>query len=723
MTSPTFVQRTLIATLVSSIAATAVFAQQPVRPAELPRSVTMSLVEYNRLLDLAARAPSAPAAAPVAAVVASAELSVRVDRDTARGVFNLAGQVLQGGVNRVQLVSGATLIDATSGGRPVPLVTDGQALQALVAGPAPFSIRAEWGGPLVFRPGRASFTLPVPQAGAARVTIDLPGEQADVRLSAGLVTRRTAANGRTVIEATLDPGAATEVSWSMRDSAPVAAARDVRALAEIMTLITLDDSDLRMAALIDVAVTQGELRTLVLRLPAGYELQSITGSTLEESAPVESEVLLTIGNPAARSHQFLVTLERGHAGGSFTLDTGLVSLKDIQRERGEVAIEGVGTMDLSARDQPGLHRIDVRELHSSLQRLARLPILSAFRYQRSPASPAPSLALDVKRFADAGVLAAAAERATATTLVTSEGRALTEVTLTMRNRSQPFLKVELPPGATIVSVDLAGQSAKPASGPDGTRIPLIRAGLPSGRPYSVSFVYVHAGAPFQKKGDIDMSLPKMDVPIAVVEWEVFVPEQYDARAIDGNMIDARRFGGRYARASYEAPVPRPVRPARYDGLPGQVRGQVRDSSGGAIPGATVRLAVDGHQMAAVSDASGAVTFSGVPHGDAIMTTELAGFATSALTFRFDGSPRRVDVEMRVGTLEEHVNVSVDSPVIQPRAEQLNAAPSQNVINLQARAAGVLPIRVDVPRAGVSHEFIKPLVVGAEARVRLRYRRN
>ena len=41
-------------------------------------------------------------------------------------------------------------------------------------------------------------------------------------------------------------------------------------------------------------------------------------------------------------------------------------------------------------------------------------------------------------------------------------------------------------------------------------------------------------------------------------------------------------------------------------------------------------------------------------------------------------------------------------------------PSQNVVNLQARAAGVLPIRVDVPRAGVSHQFIKPLVVGTEA---------
>ena len=113
----------------------------------------------------------------------------------------------------------------------------------------------------------------------------------------------------------------------------------------------------------------------------------------------------------------------------------------------------------------------------------------------------------------------------------------------MRNRSQPFLKVELPPGATIVSVDLAGHSAKPASGADGTRIPLMRAGPRPSRPYSVSFVYVHAGTPFLKKGDIEMALPKMDVPIGVVEWEVFVPEQYNARAIDGNMIDAKRIAG------------------------------------------------------------------------------------------------------------------------------------------------------------------------------------
>ena len=55
-----------------------------------------------------------------------------------------------------------------------------------------------------------------------------------------------------------------------------------------------------------------------------------------------------------------------------------------------------------------------------------------------------------------------------------------------------------------------------------------------------------------------------------------------------------------------------------------------------------------------------------------------------------------------------------------RAERRLVQPSQNVINLQRRAAGVLPVRIDVPRAGTSHQFVKPLVVDAETIVAFRY---
>jgi hypothetical protein len=53
----------------------------------------------------------------------------------------------------------------------------------------------------------------------------------------------------------------------------------------------------------------------------------------------------------------------------------------------------------------------------------------------------------------------------------------------------------------------------------------------------------------------------------------------------------------------------------------------------------------------------------------------------------------------------------------------NEVPSVNVQNLQRRASGVLPVRMEVPRAGTSHRFVKPLVIDEETRVTFRYKRR
>jgi hypothetical protein len=722
-------------------------AQQPPRPTETPRAVTLTLAEYNRLIDLASRPAPTPAAAPVAAVLASADLRVRVDRDTARGVFSLTGDALRNGVSPVSLISGATLIDASAAGRPLPLIADGAAHTALIPGPGPFSLALEWGAPLIYRPGRAAFVMPVPQSGTARAIFDLPGDQADVRLSSGLVTRRTAVDGRTIVEATLDPGSAVDVSWSMRDSAPTAAARELRTLSEVMTLVTLGDSDVRMVALIDLTVLQGELRTLGVRLPTGYELTGVSGSSLENSEPSEDGVRLTIANPAARSHQFLISLERPHDGGSFSVETGFVAVRDVQRERGEIAIEGVGTLELDAKEREPLHRIDVRELNRALQSLARLPLLSAFRYQRA-AGATPTLAFDVKRFADAGVLAAVADRAVATTLVTSEGRALTEVILTVQNRAQPFLRVSLPQGATMVSVDVAGQAAKPVLGTDGTRVPLLRPGFRPSGPYRVSFVYLHAGTPFAKKGDIEMTLPKMDVPVGIVEWELFAPERYSMKSIGGNAIDVNRLRtedgisvGSVAR-SLPAPPGRISEDAVASGQLGQIRGVAKDPSGTVLPGATIEVASPGGARTVTTDSNGRFVMTNVPSGETTVTATLAGFSTARYAFTFDQRPRELNVELSVGQVTETLTVSAEAPVIdvqssarqtvfsndrgqaRPRVDPNPIVPpSLNVVDLQRRATGVLPVRIDVPRAGTSHQFVKPLVIDQETTVTLRYKRR
>ncbi len=620
---------------------------------------------------------------------------------------------------------------------------------ALVTGPGAFSATLEVGAALSFTPGRGAFVLPVPAAASVTAAIDVPGDQTDVHLSSGLIVRRGSAGGRTTIEATLQPGAAVEVWWSTHDSVPAnTPARDVRFLSDVKTIVTIGDADVRLVSLVNATIVQGEPSQIALTVPAGYELVSVSGASLERTEAQPGRVVLFVSDPAVRRHQFLVSLERQHAGGSFKLETGFPTLPAAQREAGEVAVEGLGTLEVTSPEIAGLRRMDVREVDPALAAAARQALVAAYRYQRTGDTP-PALALDVRRFADAEVLAAVAERAVATTLVTTEGRALTEVTMWIRNRAQPFMKVALPAGASMLSVEVAGSPAKPVEGKDGNRVPLLRPGFRPDGVYVVSFVYLHAGTPFLKKGDMEMTLPKMDVPVNVVEWELFVPDRFRVDHFAGDMFDAGLMATPYMVGGLEPSgavntvdmVARigPLPPAR----PGQINGRVFDATGAPIPGVTVVVDGAGQRQSVVSDESGAYVVSNVAGGRVTLTGQLQGFKSTRRSVQFDQRGQQVDIMLSVGSFSETVTVTADSPLInaqqsgvtfnardesntrndqrQKKAE--NEAPSVNVQNLQRRASGVLPVRMEVPRAGTSHRFVKPLVIDEETRVTFRYKRR
>src|SRR5215510_7176349 len=143
-----------------------------------------------------------------------------------------------------------------------------------------------------------------------------------------------------------------------------------------------------------------------------------------------------------------------------------LSFQNAQRETGELLVEGAGTIELTSTEGGGLKRMDFKEINPYLRSLARFPLQAAFRYHKQP-NEQPSLALAWTRFPDSGVLAAVVEHAVVTTLVTNEGRSLTEVKLTVKNLAQPFLKVALPTGASILSAEVAGEKVKPVEGTDG----------------------------------------------------------------------------------------------------------------------------------------------------------------------------------------------------------------------------------------------------------------
>jgi len=710
-----------------------------------PGNVTLTLDEFNRLSELAMRPPKKIDLPPQPYSVKRADLKFKVDNDSASGSIQLQGEVLKKGIVQVPLTGGMTILDARQEAKPLPLQLENGTQTAVLPGPSEFSVTLDAALPLRIDAGRASLSLPVPAAGSATLTLTIPGEHTAVNISPGLITSRSSANAHTTIEATLVPGQSTTIWWATRENAAPAIAREVRFLADLKTLISVGEADLTVAALADVTVIQGDPAQFELQIPPGYEVTSVTGASLESSEVQPGVLLLTIASPAQRFHEFLISMERSLDSTSSKVDAPFLSFKNVQRETGEVLVEGTGTLELTATEGGGLKRMDVKETNSYLRALAHVPPQAAFRYHRQP-SETPTLALEWVRFPDSGVLAAVAENAVVTTMVTSEGKSLTEVKLSIKNQAQPFLKVGLPAGATILSADVAGEKVKPVEGPDGNRVPLLRAGFRPTGLYEVSFVFLHSGAPFAKKGGSELSLPAMDVPINLVQWEVYLPEQFKVRDFAGDVLvselvpPARQEGASAYSATtpYATPAaPPPINGLRVESLlPGQLGGIVTDPTGAVVPytHVTVTSLATGQTSNATTNSDGTWQVYGLQSGLVKIRVNAPGFKVLEQQQYYDAShPEPLSTMLNVGAVAETVTVEAGtngrnfSDLItlereaKKQAQLAMNAPSSNVYSLQKRVSGVLPIAVDVPRAGMAFHFVRPLVVDEETKVTFGYK--
>ena len=738
--------RTLAVCLISNLLVANSFAGEEKVTLPLPDSgqVTLTLDEYNKLVEMAAKPPKKPDTPPLPYSIQHAALKLRVDSDSVLGTVQLEGEVFRKGISKVPLASGLTILDAHQNGKGVPLQQENGMHTAMLSGPGEFSVALDTGMPLRIEAGHASFRLPVPAAGSAQLSLVIPGDHTLANITPGLITSRKSENGHTTIEATLAPGQPANIWWATREVIAPVASREVRFLSDSKTLVSISEAEMRVAVLADITVVQGEPQQFEVQLPEGYEITGVTGASLESSETHAGILTLKVNAPSQRNHEFLISMERAISDSK--AEAPFLSFNKAQRETGEVLVEGAGTMEITAKEGGGLKRMDVKEVNPYLRSLAHFPPQAAFRYHRQP-NESPSLALEWVRFPDGSVLAAVAESAEVTTLVTSDGKSLTEVKLIVKNQAQPFLKVALPAGASILSADVGGERVKPVQGPDGNRVPLLRTGFHPTGSYVVSFVFMHSGAPFARKGGAELALPNMDIPISLLSWEVFLPERYKVKDFGGDVVAANLVPAAFREEEYSfsnagsrGVIPSNV---RMESLPGQMSGYVVDASGAVVPYARVTITSEtGVSRSATTDAQGRWMVAAMPSGNFKATVEMPGFKTSVFSLNYDSNqPSMYNFPLNVASTAETIEVTAqasqagnqinvfrgslggrnfNSLAKLPAGAVQNSA-SESVINLQKRVAGVLPVPVEVPRAGTSFTFVRPLVLDEETKVTFSYK--
>ncbi len=123
---------------------------------------------------------------------------------------------------------------------------------------------------------------------------------------------------------------------------------------------------------------------------------------------------------------------------------------------------------------------------------------------------------------------------------------------------------------------------------------------------------------------------------------------------------------------------------------GSVRGTVSDASGGATPGAVVRIEGGAVNQSVVSNAEGRYLLALVPPGKYTLTTTLDGFQT-AVSDDVEvaiGRTTTVDVSLRVGAVSEQLTVTATPPRLDPTQTTIQT-------NVTAQAIETLPKGVNM----------------------------
>jgi hypothetical protein len=423
----------------------------------------------------------------------------------------------------------------------VPLVSRAHALSRVIVDGRPAATVVSGGRYLL------------PLRGAGRHTVELSLEvKADPGLArlelvpgvAGTLTVRLPAAGMSpelapATEARVDGAALSallpedgraELCWSAPARgrrAGVEAPGEVRMVARTLQIVSPEEQRIRMFAAVRYLVQRGGQSRFAVRLPEGVELLDVQGEGIAEHAVVAGEkgnelrVTTTSLVREAFELSFAYDWKPPRDGGVLPA----FEVLDVRSETGVLGIEAAGNLALEVVKVDGAADIDVRSAPELLEHTDK-PILHAVRYLQHPYA----VQVAFERHPEQELDTATVDRASYTTVMAADGKAITRGVYRMRNARQPFLALALPRegglASELESVIVGGEPTKPVRDEQGRLLlPLMRS--PSAeremRQFEVEVVYLTRVAGMGRSGEVPALLAAIDLPVSEVEWSLYLP--------------------------------------------------------------------------------------------------------------------------------------------------------------------------------------------------------
>jgi hypothetical protein len=526
--------------------------------------VVIPVEEYRVLKAKAYPVEHDPEPPPTDATLTRVDYDLHVAGDLAAGRASLTVDVLKDGWVRVPVPAGLLVREARLDGKDVSLVPGPQGkggthLTALLSHAGRSVLLLDVDVPVTSSAGDESMTLPSTESGVTRASVELPRQGVDLRVSGGLLSEKSETSGETKWLAYGRGNEALTFTWRKKTE-DHHVELPLRLRGSLTQLTSLAEDSTSIYAEANFEIVQGAAREVRISLPEKVTINQVSGAVVADWEMKDGELVVTFLEPVEHSARFVI-LGEARLPRDGIIDVPLFRLLNTERETGGVAVEILGAGEIKDQKAQGLEDADATDLGEMIAN-RQSPALVAFRAKSGEAGATRTLSVNVARYDQQAVLMANIEEARYQILMSADGKELVQARYAVRNNQRNFVKITLPPGATVWSASLAGRPVRPGQSPDGSLLlPLEKSrGGDDAPAFAVEVLYLTKATSWQEKGHEKVLLPALDLPVSRTGLLLYYPPLFHVSAEPGT----------FRMQQYENPVSSVLEPATGAGLGGGI---------------------------------------------------------------------------------------------------------------------------------------------------------
>lgn len=526
------IRQLLLSLCLLSLATWPAFAQEA--------TVKISLAEFLKLTTQSLAGGTADRS-PIPFMFSQGDYRLSDEGDWCRVEAAVSVRVYETGWVEVPLLPAGVLVESASlDGKPLTLYgKNGQHTFALKSAGL-HALKLSYYLKLNSHNATKSVTFQSPSTSVTNVRVVLKGEDLKVSSSPSIPLSNRGESGRTVVEGTIPAGAGSvSLSWiPLRATARLhgkGKQEKAKLYGRLYCLVTPGEREVRSRVRVDYTILRNEVKGFRFKVPAGVGVEKVQSAHLEDwDLSRDGSLVVRLTEPVSGSHQVTLHLEQPLESVESQWAIPVVQVQGLERIKASVGLASEGGIEVEAVSQKESRPIDVRELPTELTSMNSAPLLQAYEYHKQP----QEIVVRTRKGKEVPVLEATIDQAQGATLVTTDGKVCTAFTFELKNNRRQHMTVTLPEGAEIWSSFVDQNPVKPVKGENATiKIPLVSDG--GTRTIPVRLVYVQQGLGRSWVGSQSYTAPKVDIPVSVVNWTLYLPDDREVVGLGGTMSEGQ----------------------------------------------------------------------------------------------------------------------------------------------------------------------------------------